>query len=167
MTIFTIGYEGSDIDQFVETLQKNKMKCLIDVRKNPVSRKKGFSKSKLAQALAAEGIEYLHYGDLGVPSAWRKEAKAEIITREKMFKKYAKEILPIHQDKIDEIIRIAKKRRSVLLCYEHNALDCHRHYLTERIKKQIKVKIVDLEVEDFSQGPRLYRPRTTANRTLS
>lgn len=167
MTLFTIGYEGSEIGQFVKTLTKNKIKCLIDVRKNPVSRKKGFSKSKLAQALAEEGIEYLHYGDLGVPSAWRKEAKAEIITREKMFKKYAKEILPANQDEIDEIIRVAKKKKSVLLCYEQNALDCHRHYLTERIKKQTKVKIVDLEIEEMSQGLRLYRTRTTTSRSLT
>lgn len=160
MKIYTIGYEGGDIQQFVATLKKNKIKSLIDIRKNPVSRKKGFSKNKLAQAVAEEGIRYFHFGDLGVPSAWRKEAKEEIITRAKMFKKYSKEILPANQDKIEEIVGIAKKGRSALLCYEKDAHDCHRHYLTEEISKQMELQVIDLKITETSNGLGLFgRPR--------
>lgn len=167
MKIYTIGYEGSDIEQFVATLKKNKIKSLIDIRKNPVSRKKGFSKNKLAQALVPEGIRYFHFGELGVPSAWRKEAKAEIITREKMFKKYSKEILPGSQEKIDEIIQIAKKGRAVLLCYEKDAHDCHRHYLTEKMSKQIDLQVIDLEIVEVPSGLGLFRRTKNLDSTLS
>ena len=43
--MFTIGYEGRDVDEFVSCLMQYKVTRLIDVREIPLSRKKGFSKS--------------------------------------------------------------------------------------------------------------------------
>ena len=45
-TVFTIGYEGTDIDRIVATLQAVGVKVLADVRAVAVSRKKGFSKRR-------------------------------------------------------------------------------------------------------------------------
>lgn len=42
--VYTIGYEGIDLEQFIDIIKKNHIDTIIDVRKNPVSRKKGFSK---------------------------------------------------------------------------------------------------------------------------
>jgi len=148
MKLYTVGYEGCDIDDFVKGLKRNKINCLIDVRKNPVSRKKGFSKSKLRESLNKAGIEYEHFSSLGVPSAWRKKQKAHLMTRKKMFDDYTKKILPIHQNEIEKVIKLATASRSAaLLCYEANALDCHRHFLTEEILKHKKFKVVDLILE--------------------
>lgn len=149
MTIYTVGYEGCDIDEFIAGLVKHKISRIIDIRRNPVSRKKGFSKNKLAAALAEENISYEYLGsELGVPSAWRKAEKAHLITRKKMFSDYKTKILPKHPEQIDEVIRLAKQRgRSALLCYENDAKDCHRHYLTEQIKREVPVmKVVDINV---------------------
>ena len=43
------------------------MSVLVDVRLNAVSRKSGFSKKRLTQALKDAGIEYVHEKDLGNP----------------------------------------------------------------------------------------------------
>ncbi len=107
MKLFTVGYEGSDIEEFVAGLRKSGVTHLADIRKNPVSRKKGFSKKRMAEQLALVGIEYTHWPSLGVPTLWRKEAKAKLITREKMFKDYVKKVLPEAADEIDELIAIA------------------------------------------------------------
>jgi len=56
--IATIGYEGTTIDAFIETLQRASITVLIDVREVALSRKKGFSKNQLASALAESGIEF-------------------------------------------------------------------------------------------------------------
>ena len=144
LTLYTVGYEGSVIQVFLETLKANKIKCLIDIRKNPVSRKKGFSKNKLRENLEEQGIEYLHVGDLGVPSAWRKEAKEELITRKKMFDRYVKKVLPAYPAEVEAIIKIAKKKRSALLCYEADASDCHRFYLAKEIESHVPTKIINL-----------------------
>ncbi len=145
MTFYTVGYEGLDIQDFVALLKKNKIRKLIDIRKNPVSRKKGFSKSRLNEALLAAGIEYHHFGSLGVPTEWRKKQKAELITRKKMFSDYVKKILPKEEDTINQVIRLGKARgRAALLCYEEDPLDCHRSLLLEKVQAQHKAKVVHI-----------------------
>jgi uncharacterized protein (DUF488 family) len=49
--VYTIGYEGTDIDRFVATLRTVGVTLLADVRAVAVSRKKGFSKNGLRERL--------------------------------------------------------------------------------------------------------------------
>lgn len=44
--LFTIGYEKKTIEAYMNILIKNDIRILCDVRKNPLSRKFGFSKKK-------------------------------------------------------------------------------------------------------------------------
>src|SRR5690606_1075350 len=74
--VYTIGYEGTDINRFVATLKAAAVKRVADVRAVALSRKKGFSKKSLSARLEAEGIEYLHFIDLGDPKPGREAAKA-------------------------------------------------------------------------------------------
>lgn len=154
MKLFTVGYEGTDIQDFTTSLKKQGVRSVADVRKNPVSRKRGFSKRLLAGALAEVGIEYLHLPGLGVPTEWRKLAKAEIITRKKMFSDYVKKILPKQTEDIELLRKLMKKKGLALLCYEADAHDCHRSFVVDAMVKsqKEKIKIVNLEV----QQPRLF-----------
>src|SRR5690606_3603293 len=45
--LFTVGYEGLSIDEYLNKLIKHNVSVLIDVRNNPLSRKYGFSKTQL------------------------------------------------------------------------------------------------------------------------
>lgn len=134
MKIYTIGYEGHDIEEFCEFLKKKKISLVADVRKNPVSRKKGFSKNKLAEALKPFGIEYIHFPELGVPSAWRKLAKEHVITREKMFKRYENEILDKAETSLEKLYKSAKGQKMALLCFEAEHSDCHRFFVAEKLE---------------------------------
>ncbi|MEN6328638.1 MAG: DUF488 domain-containing protein, partial [Syntrophomonas sp.] len=58
--IYTIGYEGKTVDEFLRVLEKAKISIVIDVRENPNSRKKGFSKKILSETLNNNGIQYRH-----------------------------------------------------------------------------------------------------------
>ena len=73
--IFTIGYEGRGVEEFISQLKHFHITRLIDVREIPLSRKKGFSKSALKERLEAEKIEYLHFKSLGSPSSIRNKLK--------------------------------------------------------------------------------------------
>ena len=75
--LLTIGYEGLDLDHFIKFLTSNKVDVLVDVREVPISRKRGFSKSRLSQALAKKGISYEHIKALGSPSPIRKRLKED------------------------------------------------------------------------------------------
>jgi len=76
MRIFTIGYEGATVAEFVSALQKAQVERVIDVRALPLSRRPGFSKSSLRAALEEAGIEYLHFKALGTPAEGRAAARA-------------------------------------------------------------------------------------------
>lgn len=146
-TLYTVGYEGQDIDEFVAGLKKHGIKQLADIRKNPVSRKRGFSKKRLAEKLAEVGIEYTHWPTLGVPTLWRKEAKVKRITREAMFKKYVQKVLPAHTEEISNLMKLIPKSRLALLCYEADSTDCHRHYLVKEMQSLKKMKVVNITLE--------------------
>ena len=56
MALFTFGYEGLSIEDFVARLTLSGVREVFDVRELPLSRKRGFSKKSLAAALEAAGI---------------------------------------------------------------------------------------------------------------
>lgn len=148
LKLYTVGYEGQDIDNFVQGLKKKRVKTIADLRKNPLSRKPGFSKKRLAAALESVGIDYIHYPGLGVPSEWRRQARAGLMTRNEMFRRYEKQILPKHDDELSAIMTGIAQPGYAILCYEADASDCHRRSVADKIqkRKRRKVEIVDLKI---------------------
>ena len=71
--IFTIGYEGKTPDEFLKVLKEAEISIVVDVRENPASRKKGFSKKTLSATLNDNGIQYRHIAELGTPKDIRVE----------------------------------------------------------------------------------------------
>ena len=65
---------------------------LCDVRKNPLSRKYGFSKSTLSETLNKLGIEYTHLGALGIASEKRQYLNAQS-DYDRLFDEYENTIL--------------------------------------------------------------------------
>jgi uncharacterized protein (DUF488 family) len=147
MELYTVGYEGCDIDEFTDFLKKKKIQLIADLRKNPVSRKKGFSKNKMAEQLKLRKIDYMHLPGLGTPSAWRKLEAQGKITRKKMFEEYVDKIIPQGSKEIDALRNLMKEKRVALLCYEADPTDCHRSFVAKEIWRLEKKKldIVDLK----------------------
>ena len=48
--LFTAGYAGHDLDSLLHMLTEHRIEMVVDIRRNPVSRKKGFSRLRLAEA---------------------------------------------------------------------------------------------------------------------
>lgn len=141
MELYTVGYEGLDIDEFTDFLKKKKIQIIADLRKNPVSRKKGFSKNKMAEQLKLKKIDYIHFPKLGTPSAWRKLENEGKITRKKMFEEYVDKIIPQDPEDIETLRKMLKEKRIALLCYEADATDCHRSFVAKEIWRLEKKKL--------------------------
>ncbi|HKS47966.1 MAG TPA: DUF488 domain-containing protein, partial [Amycolatopsis sp.] len=69
--VFGVGYEGREVAGFVADLAGRRVTRLVDVRLTPISRKRGFSKTALRDALAEVNITYDHRRELGNPKANR------------------------------------------------------------------------------------------------
>lgn len=134
MILYTIGYEGLNQRQFMAHLTHHSVDVVADIRKLPVSRKKGFSKSALKEMLNSGDIEYLNFQDLGAPKEIREELY-QSGNYDRFFKKYLKNITD-KQDLLESIHRLIDQGKNVsLLCFERNPQQCHRKVVAEEIKK--------------------------------
>ena len=139
--IVTIGYEGKSIDRFIHELSENKINVLVDVRRNPFSRKTGFSKSKLSDHLKEAGIEYVHIPELGIESTRRKNLRTDE-DYYKLLHEYSNEL----QNKEDHLVHIRKmadENKIALMCFEKTHDHCHRGVIAERLRKD-GVEVVDI-----------------------
>jgi uncharacterized protein (DUF488 family) len=123
-TLYTVGYEGHTIDTFVDLLLAHNIAQVLDVRQRPHSRKPGFSKTRLREALHAVSIDYLHLGDLGTPKPLRDMVRATHDYAE-FFRAYEQH-LQEQQEALAEALRYVQQQRSVLLCLEADPAHCHR-----------------------------------------
>ena len=125
--LYTTGYEGQNIETFLDRLVTIGVKTLIDVRELPLSRKAGFSKRALAEALAGKGIAYAHMPTLGCPKPIRNRYKADgNWTRYTLdFTRY----LESQNAAVTELAHIAGATTTALLCFEADFNRCHRTYV--------------------------------------
>ena len=128
--IFTIGYEGADVEQLVETLINLEIKVLADVRELPLSRKKGLSKNGLSERLKTAGIEYRHFKDLGDPKPGRDAAKSGDFAKfEKVFYEHMTKDIP--RTALAELLEVASAQLTCMMCFERCASVCHRSIIAD------------------------------------
>jgi len=134
--LFTIGYEGLSIDAFLNILLSNNVAALVDVRKNPISMKYGFSKRKFANYVKLVGLLYFHIPELGVPAELRQDLES-VASYQKLFEYYSKDILPNQKESLETLKEIIKaQRRVAITCFEADYHFCHRHKIAEYVEKE-------------------------------
>ena len=141
MKIFTIGYEGTTMPEFIAALKQAAVERVIDVRALPLSRRPGFSKSPLSAALAEVGVEYVHLKALGTPAAGRDAARKG--RHEELKRIYAGQLeLPEAMAQSAQMLELAAEKPSALLCFERDPGGCHRTLLLGSVAPDAEV--VDL-----------------------
>lgn len=136
--IFTIGYEGTTVPEFVSALKGAGVERVIDVRALPLSRRPGFSKTPLRGALEEAGIEYVHLKALGTPSEGRTAARAG--RHSDMERIYAGQLeLPEAMAQSAQMLELAREKPSALLCMEREPAHCHRTLLLNAVAANAEV----------------------------
>jgi uncharacterized protein (DUF488 family) len=132
-TLFTAGYQGHNIETFLDLLLSHGVEQLIDVRQLPFSRKPDFSKKRLTGHLAGVGIGYTHLAALGTPKPLRDEVRrthdfAALFAA-------MQSIIDAQPEALGEALELARARSSVLLCFEANHAECHRLVVAQTIEQ--------------------------------
>ena len=134
MIFYTIGYEGLDPKQFITYLNHHEVDVVADIRKFPVSRKKGFSKTALKEMLGDKSIDYLNFQQLGASKALRDELYRSG-DYDRFFQKYQDNISD-KDDHLKSIYSLVDRGKKVaLLCFERDPKKCHRKVVAEEIRK--------------------------------
>ena len=125
--VFTTYYEGASLAGFIAALVSARIRMVADVRESPISRKPGFSKSALAQALNEAGIEYRHFRELGCPKPIRDQYRED-----EDWERYTRSYfghLRKQTEAIDSLTSLSRTIQTALLCYEADFNRCHRTYV--------------------------------------
>lgn len=158
--LFTIGYEGADLADFVATLKAVGVPRVVDVRALAISRRKGFAKRALSSALTDAGIEYVHLKGLGNPKPGREAAWAGDDAR---FRSIFISHMQTDVAQVDLALAVALvvDGNSCLLCFERDHAVCHRAIVADTLSGMVSVTIRHLEV---TSGLANRRPATRSFR---
>nr|WP_163501340.1 DUF488 domain-containing protein [Halomonas socia] len=129
MALFTAGYEGIDIDSFLERLGDAGVDKVIDVRQYPISRKPGFSKTAFSSRLRAAGIDYEHIRELGCPKPIREQYK-----NDGDWSRYTlgfRTYIASQEEAVQRVVEEASRLDACLVCFEADATFCHRRLVAE------------------------------------
>lgn len=128
-TVFTIGYTGFQLSDFIQTLKDNRILLLIDVRSLPYSRQyPDYNKENLSNVLANHKIYYRNYS-------------LEFGARQKEKKYYPNGYLDFNIfSKSEQFISGVEKLKQAMLqdytfalmCSEKDPVKCHRAILVAR-----------------------------------
>ncbi|MCC3652641.1 DUF488 family protein [Streptomyces sp. S07_1.15] len=141
--LWSAGYEGRDIDSFIASLLGSRIDVVADVRLTPISRKKGFSKTRLGEALAEAGIEYTHLRGLGNP----KDNRAPFWDgRLDVGRARFRGVLRSEEAQIDlkRLAEHARRSRVAVLCFEKDESRCHRQVVLDTVRKRAAVPVIPL-----------------------
>lgn len=140
--LFTVGYEGHSAPaSLVEVLTRAGVQRLLDVRELPMSRRRGFSKTALAEALAAAGVVYEHERALGNPKRYRdlyragRQAEGE--------RGYLRHIRNGSAWAVDGLSETLAERSTCLLCFEHDYRACHRTLIVQQLRERVPLLRVE------------------------
>jgi uncharacterized protein (DUF488 family) len=134
MAVFTIGHSNRPVEDFVAILQAHRIERLIDIRTVPRSgHNPQFNRDALPGSLRQAGIAYLHMPTLGglrhprkdsINSAWRNDS----------FRGYADYMQTAEfENALDELIAIASRERTAIMCAESVPWRCHRSLVADAL----------------------------------
>lgn len=150
MTIYTIGYEGIDVDRFLSLLQDHNIETVVDVRELPLSRKPGFSKKVLADTLNVSGLEYIHLPELGCPkpirNCYRESGNWKRYTEG--FLKY----LDTQNEALAHLAAMAAISNCALLCFEADYNYCHRSMVANAVNSISGMPVSHIKVAAIRTG---------------
>ncbi|MDR3244356.1 MAG: DUF488 domain-containing protein [Elusimicrobiota bacterium] len=141
--LFAIGYEGKSIEAFMNILIQNDIRLLCDVRKNPISRKFGFSKNRLEHITEAIGIKYIHLPNLGIES----DKRISLETAEdyhRLFIEYKRTLSSLKPSLEQLYLLLRSNIRITLMCYEKEPEMCHRHVIRDYLTDTYEIRSIDL-----------------------
>ncbi|MBB4913048.1 DUF488 family protein [Streptosporangium saharense] len=141
--LWSAGYEGRDIDSFVASLLDHGIDMVADVRLTPISRKPGFSKSRLGEALSQAGIQYTHLRALGNPKDNRAPFwDGRVNVGQARFRDILRSAEA--QSDLNRLTEQAVQSRVAVLCFEKDEERCHRKVVLDTVRERIVVEVQSL-----------------------
>jgi uncharacterized protein (DUF488 family) len=125
--LFTVGHSSRALEEFLGLLHSHQIGSLIDIRRNPQSRRHPhFSREPLSAALARARIGYTWRAELGGHRVPR-PGSPNTAWRDAGFRGYADHMQTDEfRTALDQVLAAAAQRRTAVMCAEADPNRCHR-----------------------------------------
>ncbi len=141
----SVGYElHKDHIAFARHVRAAGVERLIDVRELPISRRRGYAKTALGQAMDDAGVEYMHIKALGNPKPFRDLYKAGRV--EEGQRRYEAHLLGEQRGALEGLVPLLREKRCALMCVEHNPATCHRTVILDALRSEFGVELDVAEI---------------------
>jgi uncharacterized protein (DUF488 family) len=155
--VYTLGHSNRSFEDFLAILQAHRIETLVDIRSFPASRKwPWFNRESLERALPAAGIEYFWKKELG---GRRKKLRADSPNtglHEPGFRNYADYMMTAEFRRgIEEVIALAEKKRTAVMCAEALYYRCHRMLVSDWLTAHGHTV---LHLASATAGPKPHKP---------
>lgn len=132
-TFYTIGHSTRPIEELIELLSSNGVRCLVDVRRYPGSRRHPqFNREVLARSLESAGIRYRHATALGGRRGTAADDSPNTGWRHASFRAYADHLASQEfRAALEAVIDEARERPVALMCAEAVPWRCHRQLISD------------------------------------
>ena len=162
-TIWTVGHSTRSSEEFNQILNVHEIAVLVDVRSFPGSRRyPQFNKDQLRESLAAAGIRYHHAPALGGRRQPGTNSK-NLAWKNASFRAYADHLDSNEfRQGIKELLKVAWKERSAVMCAEGLWWRCHRSIIADYLKS-VGWEVLHIENEKEAE----LHPYTSAARIVA
>ena len=135
--IWTVGHSTRTIEEFIALLGSQRIEAVADVRRFPGSRRHPqFGQERLGEALAAAGIEYVHFPELGGRRSTRADSP-NTAWRNAAFRGYADYMMTAEFEAgRQRLLRLAQRKRTAVMCAEALWWRCHRSLIADALKAE-------------------------------
>ena len=133
--LWTIGHSTRSAEEFCGLLQQYSIEVLADVRLLPGSRRyPHFNAEHLARTLRENGIDYVHFPDLGGRRKPKKDSP-NVAWRNESFRGYADYMMtPGFAQAMQRLLTLAAEKRAAIMCAESLWWQCHRALISDYAK---------------------------------
>ena len=130
MKLYTIGFTKKTAKEFFDLLIKNKIKTIIDIRRNNNSQLSGFTKENDLKYFLKKisNINYIHLINFAPDQELLKEYRDKKINWDQFEQKYMKQL---NDPNLWKNLDIDSFKDGCLLCSESSPEKCHRRLLAE------------------------------------
>jgi uncharacterized protein (DUF488 family) len=153
--IYTIGHSNHPIDEFIKILQAYEIGLVVDVRTIPGSRHNPkFNQSEFERELQCHDIGYTHLKGLG---GLRHTTKTSINTgwENSSFRGFADYMqTEAFQAGIEQLIELARKKPTVIVCAEAVPWRCHRSLIADALLVR-NLRVQDIISEKTSKAHKI------------
>jgi uncharacterized protein (DUF488 family) len=139
--IWSVGHSNHSIERFIEILNESGIESVVDLRSQPYSRYTGhFNQIPLQRALETAGFEYVFLGnELGGRPTDKGMYDAE---GHVLYGEMAKSEL--FNDGLGQLMAIAAKSSTAMMCSEEDPTDCHRRLLVTRVLEELPIPVTHI-----------------------